>query len=84
MNTYFSLMAEFETGEIPLADISEKYLGISLKKAEERARAQTLPFPVYRGGSQKSKWLVAAEELAKYLDAKKQKARDDWKRINAA
>lgn len=84
MNTFFSLMAEFETGEIPLDAVAPKYFGLDIRKASEKARAQTLPVPVYRGGSQKSQWLVSAQDLAQYLDAKKEKARNDWKRINAA
>ncbi len=83
MNTVFSLMAEFETGEIPLSEVAPKYFGIDSRKAGEKARSQTLPVPVYRGGSRKSQWLVAVEDLAAYLDEQKEKARNDWKRINA-
>lgn len=83
MNTFFCLMAEFDTSEIPLAEVCEKYFGLSLQKASQKARVQDLPIPTYRGGSQKSQWLVSAKDLADWLDAKKEQARHDWRRINA-
>lgn len=35
-----------------------------------------------RLGTQKSPWLIDAEQLAKYLDEIKAKAERDWKRVN--
>lgn len=84
MNTIFSLMAEFETGEIPLKDVCDKYLGVDYKTAAYRASKNKLPFPVYKGGSQKSTWLVSVDELAKHIDTKKQEAKNEWERVNAA
>ena len=83
MNTIFSLMAEFETGEIPLRNVCEKYLGVDFKTAAYRANKNKLPFPVYRGGSQKSTWLISASTLAGYIDTKKQEAQIEWDRVNA-
>ena len=84
MNTVFLLMAEYGTAEIPLLDICEKYFGLGERKALEKAGSQSLPVPTYRAGSQKSQWLVSAQDLASYLDSEKEKARKDWKRIHAA
>ena len=84
MNTVFLLLAEFETGEIPLDQVAPKYFGLDSRKAAEKARTQSLPVPVYRGGSQRSQWLVSAQDLAAYLDAQKEKARKEWKDINVA
>lgn len=84
MNTIFLLMAEFNTGEIPLKSVCDKYLGVDFKTAAYRASKKQLPFPVYRGGSQKSEWLVSVDVLAKYLDDKKTEAANEWDRINAA
>lgn len=84
MNTLFLLMAEFNTGEIPLKDICDKYLGVDYKTAAYRASKNQLPFPVYKGGSQKSTWLVSADELAKHIESKKQEAKNEWERVNAA
>lgn len=81
-STYFALLAEFNTAEIPLRLCCVKFFGLEEKKASERARRQQLPVPAYRGGSQKSEWLIDAVELAKYIDTKKEAAKLDWERIN--
>lgn len=85
MNTLFLLMAEFETAEIPLDDLAEKYLGLSPAKARREAARQALPFPAHRGrNSQKAPWLVHAQDLAHHLDAQRDAAQKEWKSINAA
>lgn len=81
-STYFALMAEFGSGDIPLRECCDKYFGLSEKKAFERARHQQLPVPTYRGGSQKSEWLINAADLAQHIDAQRKAARHDWERIN--
>jgi len=80
-SSYFVLISEFGTGDIPLKLCCKKYFGLEYKKACERARAQKLPVPSYRGGSQKSEWLISAEDLAAYIDTLKEKAKHDWKRL---
>ena len=82
MHTMLLLLIEFETGEIPLTEIAQKYFGLDHRKAAEKARTQSLPIPVYRGGSQRSPWLVSAQDLAEYLDSKKSEARTEWKQVN--
>ncbi|MAX54467.1 MAG: pyocin activator protein PrtN [Alcanivoracaceae bacterium] len=85
MNTLFLIMAEFETAEIPLALIAEKYLGLNPDQAKRRALRQALPFPVHRGAkSQKAPWLVHAQDLANHLDAQREEAAREWKAINQA
>lgn len=85
MNRVFLLMAEFNTSEIPLADIAEKYLSLSTPQAKRKAAKQTLPFPVYKAGTgQKSQWLVHAQDLANYLEAQREAAAKEWKAINEA
>jgi len=64
IKTYTALLLEYETQDIPLELICEKYFGLNLKQAERQARAQNLPVTCFRGGSQKSKWLVDAEDLS--------------------
>lgn len=78
VSTFFALMAEFGTAEIPLDEISEKYFGLSPDRARNKAARQQLPVPAYRGGSQKSQWLISAAELANHLDDQKHKARQQW------
>ena len=80
-STFFSLMAEYGTGDIPLEHCCDKYFGMRLRKASSKARLQQLPVPVYRGGSQKSMWLISAVDLANHIDELKQKAKHDWERL---
>ena len=73
--TYFALVMEYETADILLSDCCEKYFGVELRSAERLARQQRLPVPCFRGGSQKSKWMVDASDLANWLDMLKEEAR---------
>lgn len=84
MNTIFLLMAEFEQADIPLDKVATKYLDLEPAKAKRLAARQELPFPVFRAGSQKSPWMVNINELACYLDKKREEAKKDWQAINAA
>lgn len=84
MNTVFLLMAEFNTGQIPLELICEKYLSMEIRRANRLAQVQQLPFPVFRAGSQKSPWLVKVEDLANYLDQQHAAAVADWQKMQAA
>jgi len=81
-STYFGLLAEFNTAEIPLKLVCDKYLGLSNKMAHERAAMNKLPLPTYRGGSQKSTRLVSAEVLADHIDSCKLKAQQEWNQSN--
>ena len=85
MNTVFLIMAEFESAEIPLDALAEKYLNLSPAQAKRRAARQALPFPVHRGSKrQKAPWLVHAKDLADHIDQQREQARREWKAINAA
>lgn len=85
MNTLFLIMAEFESAEIPLDALADKYLGLSPSQAKRRAARQTLPFPAHRGSkSQKAPWLVHAQDLANHLDQQREQARRDWEAMNSA
>ncbi len=82
MNTFFALMAEYGTAQIPVEKCAHLF-GLSPKKAEEYAGRQQLPVAAFRVGSQKSPWLVSAQDLAAHLDAAKQRAQEDWARLRA-
>lgn len=77
-------MSEFETADIPLERVAEKYLGLDRREAYSRAKAGTLPFPAYRAGSQKSPWLVRIMDLAEHLDVARERARQDWIKVQDA
>lgn len=81
-STYFALMAEFGTAQLPLEAICEKYFGLSFKEACRRAPFQQLPVPVFRSGSQKSGWLVDAADLARLIDDSAGEARRLWLALN--
>lgn len=81
-STYFALMSEYGTGDIPLFSCCQKYFGMDEKKAGHSARHQKLPVPAYRGGSQKSMWLISTADLANYIDAHREKAKEDWRKMN--
>lgn len=84
MNTLFLLMAEFGTGDIPLENVADKYLGMCKRKAYDKANHNELPFPTFRGGSTRSTRLVKATDLAEFLDKQHAKAKKEWEKINAA
>lgn len=83
MNTFFAIMAEFETADIPLEKVCEKYFGMDPKQAIRKASTQQLPVPVYKGGSQKSQWLLSAKDLADHMDARREQAKKDHRAMNA-
>ena len=82
MNTFFALMAEHGTAQIPVAKCAALF-GLSPQKAEENAGRQRLPVPAFRLGSQKSPWLVDAKFLAEHLDAVKLQAKQEWEKARA-
>lgn len=84
ISTFFALMAEFGTAEIPLEDVAEKFFGLKPDMAKKRAARQQLPVTAYRAGTQKSPWLVSAQDLANYIDEQRRKARREWDQVNAA
>jgi hypothetical protein len=73
-STYFAILAEFGTAHIPVVDVGRKYFNLEEKKAKIKAARSEYPFPVFRAAGQKSEWLVDASDLAKYIDAIKEKA----------
>ena len=84
MNTLFLLMAEFGTGDIPLEQVADKYLGMCKRKAYDKASYNELPFPTFRAGSQRSTRLVKAFDLAEYLDKQHTQAKKEWEKTNVA
>lgn len=81
MNTLFLLIAEFETSQIPLSQVCEKYLGMDNRKACTEAARRKLPVPAYRCGSQKSSWIIHANDLAEHIEKKREMAKDEWKAL---
>lgn len=84
MNTVFLLLAEYETGDIPLHIIGEKYFGFNRRTTTEWALGKKFPFPVFRAGSAKSEWLVSVQDFAVFLDEKKSEARNQIETLKKA
>lgn len=82
MNTFFALMAQYGTAHIPVEKCADLF-GMSSRKACEAASRQRLPVPAFRIGSQKSPWLVDAQQLAQHLDKLKKTANEDWDNLRA-
>ncbi|ENQ1001165.1 TPA: pyocin activator PrtN family protein [Proteus mirabilis] len=80
MNTVFLLMAEYETSQIPLSVVAEKFLSISPSWADKKANLGELPFPTYRD-NQKSGRLVHIVDLAEWIDKKRELAKIEFKSL---
>ena len=50
MKTVFLLLAEYETGIIPLDKVADRWFGLTVRKAAERAAAGALPVPAFSHG----------------------------------
>ena len=67
MNTTFLLLAEFGQADVPVEIVAARYLGLDERQAKRQASSASLPFPVFRPGSQKGPWL--ARILARVIPA---------------
>ena len=81
--TLFLLIAEFGCGHIPI-DKCAHHFGLSPGEAKKAAARQQLPIPAFRLGSQKSPWLISAEDLAIHIDEQRRQAQDDWRKLHAS
>ena len=83
-STFFSLMAEFGSAQIPLDDMCEKYFNLSSAVAKREAAKQSLPVPVLKLRSgQKSQYFIKAELLADYIDKQSEIAKSEWLSVNS-
>ncbi len=84
--TMYLLMAEYGARTlIPLDEIADKVLGMSINTARRRARSCDLPFAVVRlGESQKAPYQVHLQDLANYIESRCSEARIEWRKIQAA
>ncbi|NBN74801.1 MULTISPECIES: pyocin activator PrtN family protein [Proteus] len=80
MNTVFLLLAEYETSQIPLSVVAEKFLSISPSWADKKANLGELPFPTYRD-NQKSGRLVHIVDLAEWIDKKRETAKQEFEHL---
>ncbi len=82
-STYFSLMAEFGSAQIPLGQMCEKYFNVSPAIAKRKAAVQSLPIPVIKlQKGQKGQYFVKAEILANHIDEQVVQAEKEWNSVN--
>ena len=81
MNTVFLLMAEFETSQIPLSVVAEKFLNLTPSYADRQAALGKLPFPTYRDDSQKAPRMVHISDLAEWIDQQRNLAKKEMKQL---
>lgn len=83
MNTVFLLMAEFNTPTIPLSQIAEKYLGMTIATANKKANCGELALPSFRlDQGQKAPRIVHIQDLADYIDEKRLEAKKELDMVN--
>ncbi len=73
-STFFALLAEFGTAQIPLDAMCQKYFGLAPEAAKIRAGRGELPVQPIRLAGQKSPWLVPAEKLAELIEKQMERA----------
>lgn len=79
MNTVFLLMAEFETSQIPLSVVAEKFLNLTPSYADKKAALCELPFPTYRNEkSQKAPRMVHVADLAEWIDNERKNSKKEF------
>lgn len=84
MNTVFLLMAEFNTPTIPLSQIAERYLGMTIATANKKASCGELGIPSFRlDQGQKAPRIVHIKDLADYIDKKRVEAKRELDRVNS-
>jgi hypothetical protein len=67
-STYLAILVEFGTAAIPLAVIADKYFGVTVRRAKELASEGKLEIATFKCGSQKSQYMVHAQDLSNYID----------------
>lgn len=79
-STMYLLMAEFGSRMmIPLEELAQSVLGMSVNTAKRRAKSCELPFPVVKlNDSQKAPYLVNIQDLATYVENRCTAARVEW------
>jgi hypothetical protein len=81
-STYFAILAEFNSVSIELSKVCDKYFGLTPQKAARKAGLKQLPIPAFRCGTQKTAWMIHAEDLANLIDSQREQAERDWQQMN--
>lgn len=83
LSTYTILMLRYMSPVVPLENVVQDYMSISIEIAKRKAIKQELPFPVIRlGEKQKAAWMVNLADLAVYIDQQTALAQQNHKAMN--
>lgn len=79
MKTVETLERRYGGRDVPLAEICERYFGMTPEIAVRNATKGKLPVPAYRAStSRKAPLLVRVDDLARILDSRYEEARSTW------
>ena len=82
-STFFSLMAEFGTAQIPLESMCDKYFNLKYGAAKRKAAKKSLPVPAVKIREEgHTKYFIKAEHLANLIDEQARIAKEDWSAVN--
>lgn len=77
--TEIKLIAIYKGPTVPLAEVSQRYLGMDPDWAQKRAKLNALPFPTFRlTESPKAPLMVSTVDLAEHIDEQQAEARRSW------
>lgn len=78
MRTYTAMLITYGKAHVPLSTVAADYLPhLNDRELKRRAKVQALPFPVFRGESQKAVYMVDLHDVAEWVDGLKKQARYD-------
>nr|WP_032244023.1 pyocin activator PrtN family protein [Escherichia coli] len=78
----YLFLREFSLQDFRGGSVSQKYFGMSPATAEAKANACKLPVPTYRiGTSQKAKRCINIQDLAEYIDKRREEGRIEWEQV---
>lgn len=78
--TEIKLIAIYKGPTVPLAEVSQRYLGMDPDWAQKRAKLNALPFPTFRlTESPKAPLMVSTDDLARHIDGQRDDAMKSWK-----
>ncbi len=81
MKTLYLLLARFESPVVQLKEISDEFLGLSPKNAEEKIKSGDIDLLTFKlRDSAKAPTMVHLEDLARFVDDKHLEAKMVWKR----
>ena len=77
--TEIALIDIYKGPTVPLAEISQRYLGMDPNYAQKLAKLNTLPFPTFRlTESPKAPLMVSTVDLARHIDWQRAIAMKSW------